>query len=508
MKQSKAVRRLSGGCKWVVLTIAVVAICAGTADAQQAEASKAFAKELSAAFRHAAREVLPSVVSIQQIPKPDRSAHQRRPQSPAPQVPEENPFKGTPFEEFFDEFHRRHDRHPFHNPRRGPAGMGSGVIIDPAGVILTNNHVVAGDFEIRVRLKDDREFTATKVATDPRTDLAIVWIEGAKELKAAQLGDSDVMDIGDWVLAVGHPFGLFESVTAGIISAKGRGIGVAMREDFLQTDAAINPGNSGGPLINLDGEVVGINTAISSRTGGYQGAGFAIPINLAKWVIRQLIDSGSVRRAYLGAAIHTVTQELSEQFGVKVGAGVVINEVFSGSPAADAGLKPGDVVTTFAGKPVRDPRDLVAAVETSKIDSKQSVTIIRDGKQTELVVTVREQPKDYGLRVARPPEGEEERERATFEDLGLEVGPLTAEAAEQIGVTEKDGVLITKVAPDSPASLAGLAPGMVITEANRNGVESLDDLRAAIKERAPGGKGVLLLVRTARGSRFVVLQVE
>jgi len=503
MKRSKAIQGLAEGCWWLVLTMVAMAASVGRAEAQKAETSKAFAKELSAAFRHAAHEVLPSVVSIQQIARPEHSARQAPPQSS-----EENPFKGTPFEEFFDEFYRRHNRHPFPRPRGGRVSMGSGVIIDPAGVILTNNHVVAGDNEIRVRLKDDREFKATKVATDPRTDLAVVWIKGPKDLKAVRLGNSDALDIGDWVLAVGHPFGLFESVTAGIISAKGRGLGLAMREDFLQTDAAINPGNSGGPLINLDGEVVGINTAISSRTGGYQGAGFAIPINLAKWVIRQLVDSGSVRRAYLGAQIGPITQELSEQFGVKVGSGVLINEVFAGSPAAEAGLKPGDIVVAFAGKPVHGPRELVAAVETSKIDSKQPVTMVRDGKQTKLIVTVREQPKDYGLSTMRPPGAEEEPERATFEDLGLEVGPLTADAAEQFGIKEKAGVLITKVAPGSPASLTGLTPGMVITEVNRKAVKSLDDLRAAIKEKAPGGKGILLLVHTARGSRFVVLQVE
>ena len=230
------------------------------------------------------------------------------------------------------------------------------MIVDPSGIILTNNHVVAGGGQVMVRLHDGREFKAVDIKTDPKSDLAILRIEGAGTLPAARLGDSNKVEVGDWVLALGEPFGLEGTVTAGIVSAKGRGLGITDREDFLQTDAAINPGNSGGPLVNLDGEVIGINTAISTNNGGYQGVGFAIPIDLAKWVGGQLEQSGRVHRAYLGVMIQPVTQPLAEQFKVKVNTGVLIAEVQPDSPAAKAGLKAGDVVLQFAGRPVSNPR--------------------------------------------------------------------------------------------------------------------------------------------------------
>ena len=226
---------------------------------------------------------------------------------------------------------------------------GSGVIVDPSGVILTNNHVVAGGGEIMVRLSDGREFKAFDIKTDPTTDLAVLHIKSKEPLPAAKLGDSKKVEVGDWVLALGEPFGLEGTVTAGIVSAKGRGIGINEREDYIQTDAAINPGNSGGPLVNLDGEVIGINTAISSNTGGYQGVGFAIPIDLAKWVGEQLVKSGTVHRAYLGVMIQPVSQSLAEQFNVKVHEGVLVTQVQPHTPAAKAGMKAGDIILDFAG---------------------------------------------------------------------------------------------------------------------------------------------------------------
>ena len=243
-------------------------------------------------------------------------------------------------------------------PGHGMVGAGSGVIVDPSGVILTNNHVVAGGGKVMVRLHDGREFKAVDIKTDPKTDLAVLRIKGAGPLPAARLGDSSKVEVGDWVLALGEPFGLEGTVTAGIISAKGRGLGITDREDFIQTDAAINPGNSGGPLVNLDGEVIGINTAISTSTGGYQGVGFAIPIDLAKWVGGQLVQYGKVHRAYLGVIIQPVTQPLAEQFKVKVHQGVLVTEVQPDTPAAKAGLKAGDIILEFAGKPVSSPREL------------------------------------------------------------------------------------------------------------------------------------------------------
>lgn len=359
-----------------------------------------YATGLSKAFRNAADGVLPSVVTIQRTaavgveaksaPR-DRNGDHRNGQ----EQPFGNWFNDPFFRRFFGDIPNM-PRIPFPDIPQGPdMSMGSGVIVDPSGVILTNNHVVAGGGKIMVRLHDGREFEATDVKTDPRTDLAVVRIN-ASDLPAAQLGDSETLEVGDWVIAVGNPFGLEETVTAGIISAKGRGIGIMAREEFLQTDAAINPGNSGGPLVNLHGEVVGINTAISSRTGGYEGVGFAIPVNLAKWVSNQLVEHGSVTRAYLGIGIQPVTSELAAQFGLKDTSGTVVTEVQPNSPAAEAGVKAGDVVVEFGGHTIHNLRQLQALVEQAPIGSQQTLAVIRDGKPMTIELTVRHQPKDYG----------------------------------------------------------------------------------------------------------------
>jgi serine protease Do len=372
-------------------------------------------------------------------------------------------------------------------------------------VILTNNHVVDGGGKITVRLYDGREFDAVEVKQDPKTDLALVRIEKADGLHAAKLGDSDRTEVGDWVLALGQPFGLEGTVTAGIVSAKGRGIGITARENFIQTDAAINPGNSGGPLVNLDGEVIGINTAISSRTGGYQGVGFAIPVNLAKWVGGQLAEHGSVRRAYLGVMIQPVSQQLAEQFGVKVHEGVAVTEVMKDTPAAEAGLKPGDVIVEFDGKKVANPQELQGLVEQVEIGAHRPLVAVRDGKRVTLEVRLHEQPADYGLAGHR---GESAKpESSSFQDLGIEVEPLTGEVAEQLGMKGQEGVVITDVRAGSPADQAGLESGMVITQANRKSVKSVEDLRNALGDQALK-KGVLLLLRTSEGSRFVVIRVD
>ncbi len=320
------------------------------AEAAHAVAS---AKGLSTAFRVASEQVLPAVVTIENEPKAvTADDNATTPPKPNP-FGERNPFEGTPFEDFFKD-HGFNFEMPPGQPQPHAGGSGSGVVIDPSGIILTNNHVVAGDGEVTVRLHDGREFKATNVWTDPKTDIAVVKID-AQDLVAAKLGNSDTVSVGDWVLALGQPFGLEDTVTAGIISAKHRGIGITARENFLQTDAAINPGNSGGPLVNLDGEVVGINTAISSRSGGNDGVGFAIPINLAKWVGDQLVQGGTVHRAYLGVGIQPVTATLAEQFKVKPREGVAVTDVFPNTPAAKAGLQSGDVIVEYAGVAVSNP---------------------------------------------------------------------------------------------------------------------------------------------------------
>ena len=313
--------------------------------------------------------------------------------------------------------------------------------------------------------------------------------------------------MGDWVLALGEPFGLEGTVTAGIVSAKGRGLGMNGGTDFLQTDAAINPGNSGGPLVNLEGEVVGINTAISTSNGGNQGVGFAIPIDLAKWVGGQLEEHGQVRRAYLGVLIQPVTQPLADQFKVKVNSGVLIAEVRPDSPAAKAGLKAGDIVLQFAGRPVATLRQLQSAVETSKIGSTEPLMILRAGKQMTLKVTTQEMPNEHARADANSenPGHKESAESSHFKQLGIQAENLTPEVAEHLGIKAEHGVAITDVRSGSPAEMAGLTTGMVITEADRHPVRTTDDLRKALETR-PLNKGLLLLVRSAEGSRYVVIR--
>jgi len=469
-----------------------------------------FANQLSAAFRDCANEVLPSVVMIRTYSAPAgrRSGPSGRDlgEGIGPnRIP--NPFRGTPFEDLFqnpdfDEMFRG-----IPAPPRVVEGLGSGVIISENGYILTNAHVVEGQGKVLVRLHDGREFEAAEVKTDPKTDLALVRIEGAKDLKAAVLGDSDRVQVGDWVVALGQPFGLEGTVTAGIVSAKGRGLGIAARENFIQTDAAINPGNSGGPLVNLDGEVVGINTAISTRSGGYQGVGFAIPSNLAKWVAERLAADGVVRRGYLGVAIKLIDANLAEQLGVESKSGVVVMEVFPKTPAEEAGLKSGDVILSFDGKPVSSPNDLQGLVEEASLDQHHKLEVIRDGKKTTLDVVVREQPEDYGLARSRGGRtAPRSRDSADFDKLGISVQDLTPELAESLGVKAEQGAVITQVEPGSPAALAGLESGMVIVEANRKPVAGVDDLRKAIQEQ-PLSKGLLLRVQSAAGTRYVAIRV-
>jgi serine protease Do len=396
--------------------------------------------------------------------------------------------------------------------RRSPAreSSGSGVIIDKSGIILTNNHVVAGGGKITVKLHDGREFVATDVKTDPSTDIAVIRVEANEPLPYAELGNSDDLRIGDWVLALGQPFGLQDTVTAGIISAKGRNLGIVRDEEFLQTDAAINPGNSGGPLVNLRGEIIGINTAISSSSGGFQGVGFAVPVNVAKWVSNQLLKEGTVRRAYLGVGIQPVNGELAEQFQLDTMHGAIVTDVQPDSPAAAAGIKPQDVIVSFGGREIANHRQLAATVARSPIGSKQPVVVLRDGKQVKLTVTVREQPKNFGVRSMEDEDGsanEESQAPSSYNKLGLQVGALTSDIASQLGLKSGGGVVITAVEEGSLAESVGLTSGMVIAQVGRQAVNSVEEFEVALKN-ASLEKGVLLLVKSAEGSRFVVLKSE
>jgi serine protease Do len=469
----------------------------------EAERAVSSAKSMSTAFRVASEKVLPAVVTIENMPKAVVASDE--PATPGQPNPfgGRNPLEGTPFEDFFKDRGFNFDMPPMQPQPRG-GGAGSGVVIDPTGIILTNNHVVAGDGDVTVRLHDSREFKATNVWTDPKTDIAVVKIE-ARDLIAAKLGNSDTVAVGDWVLALGQPFGLEDTVTAGIISAKHRGIGITSRESFLQTDAAINPGNSGGPLVNLDGEVVGINTAISSRTGGNDGIGFAVPINLAKWVGDQLAHGGAVHRAYLGVSIQPVTATLAEQFKVQPREGVAVTDVFPNTPAAKAGLQSGDVIVEYAGVAVTSPSELQLLVERSELGRPHVLTVVRDGKRMNLQFTPEEQPKEFGATEGARGGSPSKPESSQLDKLGMEVSSLDAKVADQLGMKGIEGVVITNVRSGSPADRAGLSSGMVITQVNRHAVKSLDEFTASVKQ-ADSGDGLLLLVRSQEGSRFVVVK--
>jgi len=472
------------------------------------------ARDLSRAFRSAAERVLPAVVMIQTTGEVEQVA----PAEPDDESADSNqPDDNGADSDDQQELLRQHPElapqlrrapHGPGAPHFNRMGLGSGVVIDPSGIILTNNHVVAAGGRIRVRLHDGRVYTATDVQTDPKSDLAILRIEADEPLPSVRLGDSDTMQVGDWVLALGQPFGLEGTVTSGIISAKGRGLGITARENFLQTDAAINPGNSGGPLVNLDGEVIGINTAISSQTGSYSGVGFAVPINLARWVSHQLVQSGTVHRAFLGVAIQPVTHELAQEFGVKVNGGVLITQIYPDTPAAEAGMAAGDIVVEFAGRAVGEPRELQGLVEQAPIGSRQKLVVLRGGQRVSLELTCREQPAEFGtfaIGQNEPQREDSATESARFDRFGLEVGPLTHEVAQHLGLPSTEGVVIVSVDANGAAAQLGLAPGMVIAEVDRQPVHSLDDFRTAVAANADDSS-LLLLVRTAAGSRYLVLE--
>jgi len=472
---------------------------------------QSIAKSLSQDFRAIAKSALPGIVSIETRQKPPS----RKPviDNNGEDNDEGNPLEGSPLEDFFRSNPRFRDM--FQNPQqmRPSMGQGSGFVIDPEGCIVTNNHVVNGADHIRVRLQDGSEYTATEVKTDPRSDIALIKINPREPLVALKLGDSDETQIGDWVLAIGSPFGYESTVTSGIISGKGRGPGIMEREDFIQTDAAVNPGNSGGPLLNLDGEVIGVNTAISSRSGGYDGVSFAIPADMVRFVTKQLKDNGTVKRGYLGVAIQKVNQTLAEQFNIKVGQGAIVGQILPGSPAAEAGVETGDVLLSLNGRAVSDPRTLQGIVEQLEIGKSYPLKLSRDGKPLELKVAIREMPQNFTVS-ARGVDGEstpdKPQEPATSEvkDLGLEVQELNAETAKKLGYDAGvTGVVITSVKEGSPAGEAGLQSGMVIEKVGSRKTVTLDDFKAATKD-VDAQKGVLFLIRTPSGSRFIVVGKE
>src|SRR3990170_2329553 len=398
----------------------------------------------------------------------------------------------SPFgdEDSLNQFWHRFFGGPFPQGPQRQSGLGSGFLIDRDGTILTNYHVVDGAQKIVVKLADGGSFDARVVGKDQKTDIAIIKIDAGQNLPAATLGDSDRLEVGEWVMAIGNPFGLDHTVTSGIVSAKGRHIGAGPYEDFIQTDASINPGNSGGPLINLRGEVVGINTAIFSRSGGNIGIGFAIPTNLVKELLPNLKDNGKVVRGYLGVTIQKITPEIAESLGMKQSSGALVADVAKAGPAERAGIKTGDVIVEFNGKEIKDSGELPLQAARTAPGKQAQLKILRNGKELTLPLTVGE----FNERevVAAAENG----------GLGLAVQPVTASMAAELGPERAEGLVVTSVKPGSAANEAGLQRGDVIAEINRRPVRNLSDYNRAA-EKTEIGKSLLFLVRRGEGSLFL-----
>jgi len=454
------------------------------------------AEEISSVFRHVAAETMPSIVSIQTTTRPRQVE-----MGNAPLNQEDFPFR-----EFFKNDPRF--REMLENPRRRMTprrqGEGSGFIIDSSGVIMTNNHVVQGADEIRVRLYDGREFIATEVKTDPRTDVAILRIDAKGPLQALKLGDSRKMQVGDWVLAFGTPFGLEMTVTQGIISGTSRHRGLAEREDFLQTDAAINPGNSGGPLVNVHGEVIGINTAIASASGGYDGIGFAVPTHIAQWVGDQLVKNGEVKRGYLGTGIAAVDAETAQQFHVNVRDGVIVKSVMPQSPADKAGLETGDVIRSLNGVKVVDPPALQGVVEQLEIGKTYHLEIIRDGESQTLNVEIEAMPAQFTASSSESESAAPSRDNK-FDELGLQLSTLTPSLAKQLDLPEMQGVVVTDLSEEGLAAAAGVESGDVIERVGKTPVTTVAEFEAAVKPLSVED-GIVLHLRNQSGKRYVILR--
>jgi serine protease Do len=453
-------------------------------------------------YRDVVKKVLPAVVSIEgkaaATPVKAKQLH-KRPPVDNQQVPQE-------FRRFFEDF----GQVPFDFDGAPHAGFGSGFLVDPKGIVLTNNHVVDGAESVVVTLQDGRKFTSKDVKTDQMTDLAIVRLDTKEDLPYLRLGDSGAMEIGDRVLAIGAPFRLQGTVTAGIISSKGRNLGMNVYEDFLQTDAAINPGNSGGPLVNLQGEVIGINSAIKSRSGGWQGIGLAVSSNLAKNVMEQLQKDGSVHRGYLGVHIKDVAdRDLATRLGVPADGGVLVTQVAAQAPAAKAGVKDGDVITAVAGKPVHDMHDLLMQVATLQPGKAVELQVVRDGKPLTLQATIEEQPKDFARREApsqAAPRGRQGNNGVSVDKIGVQVSDLTQDQAERLGFRDTAGALVASVEDGSIAGEAGFHTGMLVTKVDQQPVKSAAAFKEAV-EKASLEKGVLVQAESPNGgTNFFLLK--
>ncbi|MBM4127678.1 MAG: DegQ family serine endoprotease [Nitrospira sp.] len=440
-------------------------------------------------FVDIAKAVKPAVVNIYATKNTGRG-----------EGPHATPFDDPFFRRFFgDEFFRKFDQQPKDRKERG---LGSGVIVESNGLIITNNHVVGKADEIRVTLSDKREFKAKLIGTDPKTDIAVVKID-ATGLPTVPLADSDRLEVGEFVLAVGNPFGLTQTVTLGIVSALGRAAGIAEYEDFIQTDAAINPGNSGGALVNVRGELVGINTAIFSQSGGNMGIGFAVPSNMAQSIMGQLVQTGKVVRGWLGVSIQDLTPELASQFGLGDTKGVLVSDVMDDSPAKKAGFERADVIVEYDGKPMDSSAHLRNAVAQTPVGKKVTVNILRDKKPKTIELTIAEQPKSMTQ------SGEEdggESAAPTGVLSGLDVRELTEELAGRYGLKSGErGVVVVRVNPGTSAEELGVREGDLIIEVNREAVTSVKAYEK-IAGKLPKDHPVLLLLKRQGKTIYLTLR--
>lgn len=459
--------------KFIVATIFTTLICS---------IPPASAQYFPPNFVELAKQLKPTVVNI----STEKKAKQQRRQQIRPFGP--SPFGADPFQDFFERFFD--EQLP---QSRAQKSLGSGFVISADGYILTNNHVVDGADEIKVKFADGKELKGELKGSDAKLDLALIKITSADKLPVAALGDSDEIEVGEWVMAIGNPFGLSETVTAGIVSAKGRVIGSGPYDDFIQTDASINPGNSGGPLFNAKGEVVGINTAIIA---GGQGIGFAIPVNMAKSIIPQLKDKGKVTRGWIGVSIQPVTKDLADSFGLSETKGALVSEILPESPAEKGGIKSGDIITAFDGKEIKEMSDLPRLVAATATGKSAAVKVMRDGKEETLTLVI-EKMKD----------GDEDSSSETQDKLGLTVKELTKELAANLRIKETSGVVITEVKMDSLAATAGIQRGDILKEVNGTKITRAEDYEKALAA-AKKDKVLRLLIKHGDSSRYVAIKME
>lgn len=439
-----------------------------------------WAKESTPDFAELSKRLKPSVVNIgtAKTVKPRRQF----------QRPFGSPFSNDPFDDFFDSF--LGDMHSRVYKQRS---LGSGFIIE-GGYILTNNHVVTGADEIKVKLADNREFKAEIKGVDERLDLALLKIDAREDLPTAKLGDSDTIQVGEWVMAIGNPFGLAETVTVGIVSAKGRVIGSGPYDDYIQTDASINPGNSGGPLFNIQGEVVGINTAIIA---GGQGIGFAVPVNMAKSIIPQLKEKGKVTRGRLGVTIQSVTADLAKSFGLSSQNGALVSGVVPESPAEKGGIKAGDIILEFDGKKIQEINELSRLVAATNVGKKVTIKIVRDGKEKKVTVVID---------VLKDSNGDELGE-SILDTLGLTVRELNKDLAVRFRTKESAGVVVTELKSDGSAQEAGITVGDVIKEVDGRKIETLKDYEKAVAAHKKG-QVIRFLIKRGDSTLYVAATLD